>query len=78
VQFQKVAKMSDFDHKSPSQGCGVCESSEAEAESNIDDSEGQHTRPRVGVVARFLIVWTQSRSVVLMFEDARGRARLRV
>jgi len=58
------------------QGCSVCERSEAEAESNIDDGEGQHTRPRVGVVARFLIVWTQSRSVVLMFEDARARLRV--
>jgi len=57
-------------------GTSACETSETEAESNKDDGEGRHTRPRVGVVARFLIVLTQSRPIVLMFEDARARLRV--
>ena len=75
-----AAKYSTTTHVSAKyRGCSVCESSEAEAESNSDDGEGRHTRPRVGVttvVARFLIVWMQSRPVVLMFEDARARLRV--
>jgi len=37
-------------------GRSVCENSESEAESNSDEGEGQHTKQRVGAVARFLIV----------------------